>query len=153
MAASPFTTTATAAPASRSPGAARVKFWSQFRLGSARVPRVGFGIAPKQFFPNQLLHETGRVLGEKPANGKFANPRTASPAREDACATLRQRNALKGADDVVGSFLGEKAFVIARAEVPVRAFVIVVAIKSPGAADHDDAAHPVVPIIADVVET
>ena len=35
----------------------------------------------------------------------------------------------------------------------MRAFVIVVAIESPDAADHDDAAHAVVPVISDVVET
>ena len=66
---------------------------------------------------------------------------------------LRQRDALKRADDVVGTFFGEEAFVIAGAEVPMRAFVIIVAKKSPDAADHDDAAHPVVPVIADVMET
>ena len=67
--------------------------------------------------------------------------------------SLRQRDALKGADDVVGTFFGEEAFIIARAEVPVRAFVIIVAIKSPHAAHHDDATHPVVPVIAYVMET
>lgn len=66
---------------------------------------------------------------------------------------LRQRDALERADDVVRTFLGEEAFVIAGAEVPVRAFVIFVAIKSPHTAHHDEAAHSVVPVIADVVET
>lgn len=33
------------------------------------------------------------------------------------------------------------------------AFVIIVAIKSPDAADHDDAAHAVIPVIAHVKET
>jgi len=51
-------------------------------LGSASVSDVGFGVAPKQSFAKQLLHENRAVLGEDPANGKFANPRTASPARE-----------------------------------------------------------------------
>jgi len=35
----------------------------------------------------------------------------------------------------------------------MRAFVIIVAKKPPDAADHDDAAHPVVPVIPDVMET
>ena len=51
MAAPSFITTVTAAPVSPSPGAARVKSSrSQLRLGSARVPRVGLGVAPKQSF-------------------------------------------------------------------------------------------------------
>src|SRR5437763_17129809 len=65
---------------------------------------------------------------------------------------LRQRDALKGADDVVGAFGGEETFVVAGAEVPMRAFVIFVPEKSPDAADHDDAAHPIIPIIADVMK-
>src|SRR6266850_3795963 len=75
--------------------------------------------------------------------------KTSSNSNRDLC----QRDALERADDVVGTFLGEEAFVVAGAEVPMRTFVIIVAIKSPDAALHDDAAHPVVPIIADVVET
>jgi len=35
----------------------------------------------------------------------------------------------------------------------VWAFIIIVAKKSPNAADHNDATHPVVPVIADVMET
>jgi len=35
----------------------------------------------------------------------------------------------------------------------MRAFVIIVAKKPPNAADHNDAAHPVVPVIADVMKT
>src|SRR5215471_12967859 len=66
---------------------------------------------------------------------------------------LRQSDALKGADDVVGAFFGEEAFVIAGTEVPVRAFVIIIAIKSPDSAHHDDATHPIVPVVAYVVET
>src|SRR5947207_15518871 len=66
---------------------------------------------------------------------------------------LRQGDALKRADDVVGAFFGEEAFVIAGTEIPVRALVIVVAIKSPDAALYDDATHPVVPVVADVMET
>jgi hypothetical protein len=73
--------------------------------------------------------------------------------KKSRLATLRQRDALEGADDVVGSFFGEEAFVITGAEVPVRAFVIIVAIKAPYPAHHNDAAHPVVPVIADIVET
>src|SRR5262249_17114962 len=66
---------------------------------------------------------------------------------------LRQRNALKRTDDVVGTFFGEETFVIAGAEIPVRAFVIIVPIESPHTARHDHAAHSVVPIIANVVKT
>ena len=35
----------------------------------------------------------------------------------------------------------------------MRAFVIIVAKKPPDAADHNDATHPVVPVIADVMKT
>src|SRR5438045_1772270 len=66
---------------------------------------------------------------------------------------LRQGDALKRADDVVGAFFGEEAFVIARTEIPVRAFVIIIAIKSPDAALYDDATHSIVPVVAHVVET
>src|SRR6266446_6310175 len=65
----------------------------------------------------------------------------------------RQRDALKGADDVVGAFFGEEAFVIAGTEIPVRALVIIIAIKSPDAALYDDATHSIVPVVAHVVET
>ncbi len=64
----------------------------------------------------------------------------------------RQGDGLKRANDVVGAFRGEEAFVITWAEVPVRAFVVFVAIKSPDAAHHDEATHPVVPKIANVME-
>src|SRR5207247_9831209 len=66
---------------------------------------------------------------------------------------LRHRDALEGADHVVRAFGSEKTFVIAGAEVPVRAFVIFVPIKSPDTADHDQTTDPVVPKIADVMET
>jgi len=36
-----------------------------------------------------ISRENGRVLGEKPENGKFANPRTASPALETRAVALR----------------------------------------------------------------
>src|SRR5437660_8646335 len=65
---------------------------------------------------------------------------------------LCQRDALKGADDVVGAFGGEETFVVAGAEVPVRALVILVSINSPDTADHDQTTDPVVPKIADVME-
>src|SRR5437660_6709742 len=71
----------------------------------------------------------------------------------DSDRELRQGDALKRADNVIRAFFGKKAFVISRAKVPVRALVIFVAIEPPYAALHDDAAHPVVPVIADVVET
>src|SRR6266487_3368549 len=66
---------------------------------------------------------------------------------------LRQGDALKGADDVVGAFFCEETFVITGTEIPVRALVIIIAIESPDAALHDDATHPVVPVVAHVVET
>src|SRR6266536_1415508 len=66
---------------------------------------------------------------------------------------LRQCDALKGTDDIVRAFLGKKAFVIAGAKIPVRPFVIVVAIKAPNPADHDKTAYSVVPIVADEVKT
>lgn len=66
---------------------------------------------------------------------------------------LRQRNALKRADHVVGTFLGKKAFVVARAEVPVIALIIFVPIKPPDAAHYNQTTDPIVPVIADVVKT
>ena len=66
---------------------------------------------------------------------------------------LRQRDALERADDVVRAFFSEEAFVVAGAEVPIRAFVIFVPIKSPHTAHHDHAAHPIVPEIADEMKT
>ena len=65
---------------------------------------------------------------------------------------LRQGDALKRADDVVGAFGGEETFVVTGAEVPVRAFVIFVPEKSPDAADYNQATDPVVPEIADVMK-
>jgi hypothetical protein len=45
-------------------------------LGSARVSRAGFGVAPKQaFLPREAIWLRG-------ANKKFATARTRSPARE-----------------------------------------------------------------------
>jgi len=66
---------------------------------------------------------------------------------------LCQRDALEGANDVVGAFGSEETFVIAGTEVPVRTFVILVAIESPDAADHDQTTDPVVPEIADIMKT
>src|SRR6266702_7599808 len=65
---------------------------------------------------------------------------------------LRQRDALERAHHIVGTFLGEEAFVIAGAKVPVRAFVIIVAIKSPHTVYDDETTDAIVPIIADVME-
>jgi hypothetical protein len=47
------------------------------RLGSARVSRAGFGVAPKQSFPGLALSVTISEFGEK-----FAIARTRSPTRE-----------------------------------------------------------------------
>src|SRR5438067_5973563 len=65
---------------------------------------------------------------------------------------LRQGDTLKGADDVVGAFFGEEAFVITGTEVPVRALVVIVAKKSPHAVYDDETTDAVVPIITDVME-
>src|SRR6476619_615088 len=110
MAAPSFTITVTAAPVSPSRGAARVKFSRpQFRPSSARVPRVGFGVTPKQSFLNQFLHETGRFMS-KACERKVREPEDRFASTETPWAILPQRNALKRADDVVGAFLGEEAF-------------------------------------------
>src|SRR3982074_1501094 len=105
MAALSFTTTDTAAPASRSPGAAQKRSSSLRRQCCV------------------------------------------------ACASLCQRDALKRTDDVVWAFFSHKTFVVARAEIPAGSFVVVVTIKSPNAAHHDQATDAVVPKIADVMET
>src|SRR5207248_7297364 len=65
---------------------------------------------------------------------------------------LCQRNGLEGADDVVGAGFGEEAFVKTGAKVPVIALVIFVAIKTPDAADNNDATDAVVPKIAQIME-
>jgi hypothetical protein len=65
---------------------------------------------------------------------------------------LRQCDRLKGTDDVVRTLRGEEAFVISRAQIPVIALVIFVAIKSPDTAHDDERADPIVPKIADVME-
>src|SRR5205085_4909054 len=67
--------------------------------------------------------------------------------------TLCQRDGLEGADDVVGAGFGKEAFVEARAQIPVIALVIFVAIKTPDPADDDDATDAIVPEIAQVMET
>ncbi|PYK65159.1 MAG: hypothetical protein DME50_09720 [Verrucomicrobia bacterium] len=54
-------------------------------LGSARVSRAGFGVAPKQTFPQTEL-STGATLE------KVRDRRTGSPDTRDACAS--QKNAL-----------------------------------------------------------
>src|SRR4029078_5128876 len=89
-----FTTMVTAAPVSHFPGAARLKSSrSQLRLDNAPVTGAGFGGAPEQFFPKQVRDESRR-FGERHATessrtrGRLATPR-------DACATLRQFDALK----------------------------------------------------------
>ena len=56
-------------------------------------------------------------------------------------------------DDVVRTRLGEKAFVKAGAEIPVVAFVIFVAVKTPDTVDHNHRADAIIPEIAEVMET
>ncbi len=53
------------------------KHVARMGLGSARVSRVGFGVAPKQSFL-----WTSLVLGAKKPQEKFAIARTQSPTRE-----------------------------------------------------------------------
>ena len=59
---------------------------------------------------------------------------------------------MEGADDVVGAGCGEEALVKAGAQIPVIALVIFVAIKTPDAADDNDATDAVVPEIAQIME-
>ena len=59
---------------------------------------------------------------------------------------------MEGADDVVGAGFGKEAFVEARAQIPVIALVIFVAIKTPDPADDDDATNAIVPKIAQIME-
>jgi len=59
---------------------------------------------------------------------------------------------LEGADDVVGAGCGKEALVKAGAQIPVIALVIFVAIKTPDAADDNDATDAVVPEIAQIME-
>src|SRR5215216_1300544 len=66
---------------------------------------------------------------------------------------LCQRDALEGADDVVGAFFGKETFVITGTEIPLRAFVVIVAVKSPDAVHHDETTDTVVPIIANIMKT
>src|SRR5207244_5803071 len=65
----------------------------------------------------------------------------------------RKPGAQKGTDDVRRPFLREQTCVRAGAEIPRWALVIFVPIKTPHPALHDHAAHPVVPVITDEVET
>src|SRR5436305_10937948 len=65
----------------------------------------------------------------------------------------RQLDRLKRADDVVRTLVLEKALVKTWTEVPVIAFVIFVTIKPPDAAHDDETTDPVVPKIAEVMET
>ena len=65
---------------------------------------------------------------------------------------LRQCNRLERADDVVRAGLGEEAFVETRSQIPVIALVILVAVKTPDAADHDERADAIVPEIAQVMK-
>src|SRR6266567_5554281 len=95
MPAPSFTTTATAAPVSRCPGAVHAKLSILRRCSGACVK-------------SRHISESG--------------------ARR-----LRQRNALKGTDDVVGTFFSKEAFVIAGAEIPVRTLVVIITIKTPDA--------------------
>jgi NADH:ubiquinone oxidoreductase subunit K len=55
-------------------------------MGSARVPRVGFGVAPKQ-----SLLCISRTVGVEKSDGKSAIARTRSPARQRRALPRRQR--------------------------------------------------------------
>jgi hypothetical protein len=65
---------------------------------------------------------------------------------------LRQPDGLERTDDVIGACFGEEAFVKARAQIPVIALVIFVAIKTPDAADDNDATDAVIPKVAQIME-
>src|SRR6266487_1040027 len=115
MAALLFTITATAAPVSRSPGAARAKLSISRRCSGPCVKR-------------RHISESG--------------------ARR-----LRQRDALEGTDDVVGTFFGKETFVIAGAKIPIRSLVVVVTIKSPDPVHDNETADPIVPVVTHEMET
>ncbi len=59
---------------------------------------------------------------------------------------------MEGADNVVGAGCGEEALVKTRTQIPVIALVIFVAIKTPNAADNNEATDAVVPKIAQIME-
>src|SRR2546421_9637523 len=63
-----------------------------------------------------------------------------------------QLDRLEGADDVVGTFVLKEALVEPGSEIPMIALIILVAIKPPDAAHDDEAADPIVPEIAEVME-
>src|SRR5438045_7796457 len=65
----------------------------------------------------------------------------------------RQLDRLKRADDVVRALVLEKALVETWTEIPVIALVIFVTIKPPDAADDDETTDPLVPRLAELVET
>src|SRR6266487_3009155 len=128
-----FTTTVTAARALPSRGVARKKF--------------------SKLLITQLRHSVISIAAPVIARiwsgcrGVYASKRHRDAWR------LRQRDCLERADHVVGALFGEEAFIIAGAEIPVRPFVIVVAIKAPDTAHYDETTDPVVPVIADVIKT
>src|SRR5438270_8192446 len=135
-------------------------------MATAAQDSLAPGLAPKMFSRSQISCELDTYFGNvrhpherKPPKSsrveKSGSQVEASIARMPPIRLkhrLRQCDALEGADDVVRAFGGEETFVVAGAEIPVGAFVIFVAIKPPDAADHDDAAYPIVPKIADVME-
>jgi hypothetical protein len=65
---------------------------------------------------------------------------------------LGQLDRLEGANHIVGAFILEETLVKARAQIPMVTFVIIVAIKSPDAADDDETTDAVVPEIAEKME-
>src|SRR5206468_387436 len=93
--------------------------------------------------------------GAAPAKWSILQCRKPAASRPvlSSAAPLRQRDALERTDDVVRAFFGKEAFVISRAEVPVRAFVIIIAVKAPNTAHHDEATDAVIPKITDVMKT
>src|SRR6516164_2660233 len=94
MIAPSFTITATAAPASRSPGVAPVKFSISQRCSGAFTKRW-----QESACSQRGLTRIRRKISSNPDHA------------------LRQRDALEGADHVVGAFLGEEAFVITGPEI------------------------------------
>src|SRR6266496_636900 len=72
---------------------------------------------------------------------------------ESGARRLRQRDALEGTDHVVGTLLRKETFVITGAQIPVRTFVVIVAVKSPDPVYDNETTDAVVPVIAYEMET
>jgi hypothetical protein len=70
-------------------------------LGSARVSRVGFGVAPKQFFPNLILVDRGEHTQKVRDREDAITP---AGAGRDACAT--QNTAPRHSESAITDYSG-----------------------------------------------